>query len=147
MSDDFGIAFLGFFESRKMSLGNDQHMRGCLRIDVFEREHVRVFMNLLGGDLSANNAAEKAAGAGIAHGAQFLTDRECGQEAPARRRIPRASQAANPDAPETRRLRMFWSPLQAFGPVHDHPQARARESTNPRQGWQNARLLRCGSGG
>jgi hypothetical protein len=82
MSDDFGIAFLGFFESRKMSLGNDQHMRGCLRIDVFEREHVRVFMNLLAGDLSANNAAEKAVGAGIAHGAQFLTDRECGQEGP-----------------------------------------------------------------
>jgi hypothetical protein len=46
MSDDFGIAFLGFFESREMSLGNDQHMCGRLRIDIFESEHLRVFMNL-----------------------------------------------------------------------------------------------------
>ena len=58
-SDDFGIAFLGFFESRKMRLRNNQHMRRSLRIDIFEREHMRVFMNLLGGNLSANNAAEK----------------------------------------------------------------------------------------
>ena len=62
-SDDFGVVFLGFFQSGKMSLGNDQHMRRCLRIDVFEGEHVLVFMNLLGGNLSANNAAEKAIGA------------------------------------------------------------------------------------
>jgi hypothetical protein len=65
-SNDLGVCLLSFFESGDVALGDDQHMRGGLRIDVFKREHVRVFVNFLGGNLAPDNPAEKAI-AGVRH--------------------------------------------------------------------------------
>jgi hypothetical protein len=66
-ADEFGVACLGFFQSRKMLPGNDENMRRCLWLDVFEGENVIVFVNFLRGDLAAENAAEQAAGSDVSH--------------------------------------------------------------------------------
>lgn len=68
-ADQFGVVGLGFFQSREMFLRNYQHMRRGLRVDVFEREHMLVFMDFLGWNLSANDAAEKTIG--IGHSVQY----------------------------------------------------------------------------
>ena len=67
-SDDFGVGDLGFFQSSKMFLGNDEDMCGSLRVDVFESEDVLVFVNFLGGDFTADNAAKEAVGGWVSHG-------------------------------------------------------------------------------
>ncbi len=67
-SDDFGVGDLGFFQSSKMFLGNDEDVRGSLRVDVFESEDVLVFVNFLGGDFTADNAAKEAVGGWVSHG-------------------------------------------------------------------------------
>lgn len=67
-ADQFGVAGLSFFQSRKMFLGNDEHVRGRLGIDVFEGEHVLVFVHFLGRNLAANDAAEQAVGGRVSHG-------------------------------------------------------------------------------
>jgi hypothetical protein len=64
--DNFRVARLSFFQSHNMFLGNDEHVRRRLRMDILERENVIVFINLLRWSLAANNAAEKAVG--IGHG-------------------------------------------------------------------------------
>ena len=66
-ADQFGVGGFGLFQSREMSFGNDEHVRGCLRVDVFKGEDVIVFVNLLGGNFSTNDAAEEAAGSCIGH--------------------------------------------------------------------------------
>jgi len=63
-ADDFGIGRLGFFQSRKMSLWNDENVGGCLRVDVFEGEDVVVFVNFLGRNFAADDAAEETVGIG-----------------------------------------------------------------------------------
>lgn len=63
-ADQFGIVSLGLFQSRKMLLGDDEHVRGRLRIDVFKGQNVLVFMNFLRGNLSSDDAAEKTIGIG-----------------------------------------------------------------------------------
>jgi hypothetical protein len=50
-----------------MFFGHDQHMRGCLRRDVFESEDEVVFIDLFRWDLARDNAAEEAIG-GFSHG-------------------------------------------------------------------------------
>jgi hypothetical protein len=67
-SDDFGILSLRFFQSGKVFLWDNQHMRRCLGIDIFKGEYMLVVINLLGRNLAAKNAAEKAIGGGIDHG-------------------------------------------------------------------------------
>jgi hypothetical protein len=54
----FRIGCLSFFQSGKMFLGNDEHVRGCLWPDVFKREDVFILMNFFSGDLAADHAAE-----------------------------------------------------------------------------------------
>ena len=66
-ADDFRIDCLGFLQSREMFLRNDQHMRGSLRMYVFEGKDMLVFMNLLGRNFSTNDAAEEAAGGRVGH--------------------------------------------------------------------------------
>jgi len=61
-ADDFCVGGLGFFQSSKMLLGNDQHVRGRFGADVFEGEDMVVFVNFLGGNFAADDAAEKAVG-------------------------------------------------------------------------------------
>jgi hypothetical protein len=59
-SDDFCVSGFSFFQSGKMFFGNDQNMRGRLRVDVFKGEDMIVFVDFLGGNLAADNAAEEA---------------------------------------------------------------------------------------
>jgi hypothetical protein len=66
-ADDFRICFLRFLEPREMALRDDQHMRGSLRVDVFEGKHVRIFVNFLRRNFTPNHAAEKAIAGGIGH--------------------------------------------------------------------------------
>src|SRR5579862_1225181 len=71
-ANQFGIVRLSFFQSGKMFLRNHQHMRRCLRIDVFKGINMLVFVNFLGGNLAAKNAAEKAIIRSVAHGCFLL---------------------------------------------------------------------------
>jgi hypothetical protein len=59
-ADDFGVGILSLFQTSKVPLGNDEDVRGCLRVDVFKRENVLVFVNLLRRNFAADDAAEKA---------------------------------------------------------------------------------------
>jgi hypothetical protein len=63
-ADEFGVGGLGLLQSGKMFFGNDENVRGCLRVDVFEGEDVVVFVNFLGGNFAAEDAAEEAIGIG-----------------------------------------------------------------------------------
>ena len=47
-----------------MPFGNNQHVGGGLRIDVFEREDVFILVDFLGLNLAADNTAEEAIGVG-----------------------------------------------------------------------------------
>lgn len=67
-ADEFGVGGLGLFQSRKMLFGNDENVRGRLRVDVFEGENVVVLVNFLGRNLAANDAAEEAIGGSVSHG-------------------------------------------------------------------------------
>ncbi len=66
-ADEFGVGSLGFLQTREMSPRNDQHMRRRLRADVFESEHMLVLIDFPGGDFTAEDAAEEAAGSGVSH--------------------------------------------------------------------------------
>src|SRR5437588_6657036 len=59
-SDDLGVFGLRFLESGEVLLGNYQHVRGSLRIDVLEGEGVIVLVNFLRGNFVAKDAAKKA---------------------------------------------------------------------------------------
>lgn len=67
-ADEFGVGGLGLFQSRKMLLGNDENVRGRLRVDVFKGENVVVLVNFLGRNLAADDAAEEAIGGSVSHG-------------------------------------------------------------------------------
>jgi len=54
----FGVGCLRLFQSSKMLFRNDEHVRGCLRPNVFERKDVFVFVNFFGGYLAADHTAE-----------------------------------------------------------------------------------------
>src|SRR5271154_3349550 len=64
----FGVFGLRLLQSRKMFLGDDQHMRGSLGVDVLKGQHMLVLINLLSRNLAAENAAEKAVAGRIGHG-------------------------------------------------------------------------------
>ena len=57
-SNEFRVFCLGFLQAGNMFLGNDQHVGWTLRVDIFKGEGVHVFINFLGGDFAAKNAAE-----------------------------------------------------------------------------------------
>jgi len=65
--DHLGVNSLRFVQSRKMLLRNDQHVRGSLRVDVFEGKNMIVLINLLRGNFAAKDAAEKAVAARVSH--------------------------------------------------------------------------------
>ncbi len=67
-ADDFGVGGLGLFQSGKVFLGDDENVRGGLRVDVFEGEDVVVLVNFLGGDFTAEDAAEEAVRGRVSHG-------------------------------------------------------------------------------
>src|SRR5215467_6165474 len=53
----------GMLERSKMPLRTNQHVRRRLRVDVLEREHIRVFVHHLRGNLFCSNLAEQTIGA------------------------------------------------------------------------------------
>jgi hypothetical protein len=57
--DGFGIVLLRLFQSPDVLLGNHQHVRGRLRVDVLEGEGMLVFVNLLARNLATNDFAEE----------------------------------------------------------------------------------------
>jgi len=63
-ADEFGVGGLGLFQSREMFLGDDENVRGRLRVDVFEGENVVVLVNFTGGNFALDDAAEEAVGVG-----------------------------------------------------------------------------------
>ena len=72
-TDDLGVFGLRFLESGEVLLGDHQHVRGSLRIDVLEGEGVIVHVNFFCGNLAAEDAAKKAVGGRITHiGSQAL---------------------------------------------------------------------------
>ena len=76
-ADDCGISGVSFLQSGKMLFRNNEDVRGRLRIDVFEGEDVGVFVNFLGGNLAAENAAKEAVRDRVSHGwLKFLSDGE-----------------------------------------------------------------------
>src|SRR6516225_299927 len=60
ISDDLGIPWLGFFQADQMLLGDDEHVRGRLRIDVLENVDLVIFVYLLRRDLARNDLAKQA---------------------------------------------------------------------------------------
>jgi hypothetical protein len=65
--NNIGIANLGLLEPREMFFGNDEHVGRSFRIYVFKGEDVIVFVDFPGGDLSSDDAAEKAIAGGFGH--------------------------------------------------------------------------------
>jgi hypothetical protein len=58
-ADHFGVFVMGFLQASDVCLRNDQNVCGRLRIDVFEGDCMRVFVNLLGGDFALDDSAEE----------------------------------------------------------------------------------------
>jgi hypothetical protein len=63
-ADEFGVGGFGLFQAGEMFLGNDEDVRGRLRVDVFEREDVVVLINFFRGNIALDDAAEEAMGIG-----------------------------------------------------------------------------------
>ncbi len=59
-SNQFCIVRLRLLQSGKVLARHDQHVHRRLRLDVLESEDVVVFVDFLGGDFSAQDAAEQA---------------------------------------------------------------------------------------
>ena len=72
-ADDVGVAGLSLFQSRKVALGNDEHVRRGLGFDVFEGEDVVVLVDFFRGNLVPEDAAEEAVG--IGHRCHLLRQR------------------------------------------------------------------------
>src|SRR3954468_23196515 len=64
VAEDLRVLRLGFLQSDHVFFGDDQHVRGRLRIDVLEGEGSLVFVDLLRGDLAGDDLAEQT----VAHG-------------------------------------------------------------------------------
>ena len=54
-----GIFGCGFLQAPNVFFGNDENVRGGLRINVFEGKGVGVFINLFGRHFATDDAAEK----------------------------------------------------------------------------------------
>src|SRR3984957_15469755 len=69
-----------------MLLGNNQHMRGRLRIDIVKRVGMLVFVNFLGRYFPANNLAEQAVVHETVHDLRLETRRATARMSPERGR-------------------------------------------------------------
>ena len=58
-ADDFGVFCGRLLQSADMLLGNDQHMRRRLRVDVFKSVDVLIFIDFFGRYLTSDDAAEQ----------------------------------------------------------------------------------------
>jgi hypothetical protein len=59
-ANHLGIVSLRFFQARKMSFRNNEHVCRRFRADVLEGKHMFVLVNFFRRNLSAENTAEKA---------------------------------------------------------------------------------------
>jgi len=58
-ANGFRVFGLSFFQSADMLLGNDQHVRRRLRVDVLKRVGVFILVNFLRGNFTGDNPAEQ----------------------------------------------------------------------------------------
>jgi hypothetical protein len=72
LANHFGVFRLRFLQSGKMPFGNDQDMRGGLRLKVVESEDMIVLENLPRGNFAAQNAAEEAVCGFVGHGMNLV---------------------------------------------------------------------------
>ena len=68
------------FEPANVLLGNHQHVRRSLRIDIVEGVGMLVFVNFLGGYFPANDAAEQAVVHDTVHSSKFGDTPRCNAE-------------------------------------------------------------------
>ena len=69
-ADHFCILGRGFLQSTQVLLGNDEHVRRSLRINIVEGIYVLVFVDFLGGYFTLNDAAEQT----IVHDTSIVWD-------------------------------------------------------------------------
>jgi hypothetical protein len=74
-ADHFCILGRGFLQSAQVLLGNDEHMRRSLRINIVEGIYVLVFVDFLGGYFPANDAAEQTVVHDTVHSLEWETRR------------------------------------------------------------------------
>jgi len=67
VADDLRVFRRSFLDADDVFLGNNEQVRGRLRANVFDREDMVVFVDLLRGDLPGEDVAEQA----IRHASQF----------------------------------------------------------------------------
>lgn len=70
IANQLRIGIRRLINARNMLLGNNQHMRRRLRIDVFKRKGLLVFIDLPGGDPARDNLAEKT----VSHNGRILAN-------------------------------------------------------------------------
>jgi hypothetical protein len=66
LANDFSVAVLGFLQTGQMFFGDNENMCGRLRLDIFECEHVFVFVHFFHWNFAAEDAAKEAIG--VLHG-------------------------------------------------------------------------------
>ena len=57
-SHQFGVFCRGFLQASDVSFGDDQHVGRALGVQIFKSKRVLIFVNFLGRNFAANNAAE-----------------------------------------------------------------------------------------
>jgi len=124
-SDELCVFRLSFFQATNMLLGNNQNVRGRLRIDVLEGDRVLVFIYFLGGDFAVDDAAEEA----VCHSGRSWVS---------------GLNPASPGRP------ILWS-FQFHGPgprrACGRRSGRGLEPTSRLLDWQTWLLWHCGNGG
>src|SRR5512146_116894 len=60
VADDLGVFGRGFLQADDVLFGDDEQVRGRLRANVFEGQDAIVFVDFLGGEFPAQDAAEEA---------------------------------------------------------------------------------------
>src|ERR1019366_2580680 len=103
VTEKLGILRRGFFQSHNMLLGNDEHVGRRFGVDVFEGEHLVVFVHLLRRNFPCDDLAEEA----VIHGSMLsdekhfshgflrtITDRESARSARDPRLFPLCDLAA-----------------------------------------------------
>src|SRR5580704_7061112 len=77
VADQLGILGHRFLQSANVLFRNDQHMSWSLRIDIVEGVGMFVFVNFLGGDFPANDAAEQTVVHDTVHSSKFGDTPRC----------------------------------------------------------------------
>lgn len=78
IAHQFRVFFRRLINSGNMLLGNNQHVRWGLRIDIFKRKRLLVFINFFSRNFAGNDLTEKA----ISHSLEILANPRSGESMP-----------------------------------------------------------------